>query len=207
MKIIVLGANGGIGSQVVMQGLDAGHDVTAVARRPESVTVKHERLTVVRGDAQDAASIAPLIAGQDVVVSSLGVGKNEPTTLYSQGVTNMMNSMQAANVSRILCISASGLNPGPLWQRIIAKPLLWYFLKHMYTDLARMEAAVKASALDWTIVRPPRLTDKPRTGVYQIATNKHLSHGMLLSRADTADYIVRHLKDAASYRAIVEIAY
>lgn len=116
--------------------------------------------------------------------------------------------MRAAGARRLLCVSASGLDPGPWWQQWIAKPILWRVLGNMYADLVRMETAVRAAAdLDWTIVRPPRLTDKPRVGVYQIALNRHLSHGSQLSRADVADYMLSHLSDAASYRALVEIAY
>jgi uncharacterized protein YbjT (DUF2867 family) len=77
----------------------------------------------------------------------------------------------------------------------------------MYADLVQMETTVQASGLDWTIVRPPRLTDKPRRGEYQIAVNRHLAHGSMLSRADVADYMLTHLNDAASYCAVVEIAY
>ena len=72
--------------------------------------------------------------------------------------------------------------------------------------MTRMEAAVKASGLDWTIVRPPRLTNKPRTGRYQIATNAPLRRGWSIARADLADYILNHLADSAAYRAVVEVA-
>jgi putative NADH-flavin reductase len=145
--------------------------------------------------------------GQDAVVSALGVTTREPTTLYSQGNANIMRAMQAAGARRIICISASGLDSGPLWQRLIAKPLLWLFLKNMYSDLVRMETVVKDSGLDWTIIRPPRMTDNPRTGQYHVAVNQHLSPGLKISRADLADYIVKHLDDSATYCGLVEIAY
>jgi hypothetical protein len=115
--------------------------------------------------------------------------------------------MQGTKNRRLFVISATGLEPGALWQRIIAKRILWVVLKEMYSDLVRMENEVKASGLDWTIVRPPRMTDKPRTGEYQIAINRHLARANVISRADVADYIIRHLKDTASYCGTVEIAY
>jgi putative NADH-flavin reductase len=118
-----------------------------------------------------------------------------------------MKAMQAAHVCRILCISATGLDPGPLLQRWIAKPLLWMAFKNPYSDMVRMENVVKGSDLDWTIVRPPRLSNKPRTGRYQIVVNERLHHGYTISRADVADYMLTHLDDRASYRAAVEIAY
>jgi hypothetical protein len=118
-----------------------------------------------------------------------------------------MLAMQAAHVHRLICVSASGLEPGPLWERLIAKPLLWLILKNMYTDLVRMETEVKASGLNWTILRPPAYTNGPRTGRYHMAVNQHLPRSLFISRADIADFIVKHLDDPATYCAWVEIAY
>jgi putative NADH-flavin reductase len=211
MKLIVFGATGGTGRLVVEQALAVGHTVTAVARRPSAVTVQHPRLTVRCGDVLEPATIMQPIAGQDAVVSALGVRNREPTTLYSAGIANIMAAMQAAapgrRPRRLICVSASGLDPGPGMVRWLAKHLLWRLFRYAYTDMACMEAAVEASDLDWTIIRPPRLTDKPRTGQYQIAINEHLPRGWSLARADLADYIVKHLNDLASYRAVVEVAY
>ena len=208
MKIIVFGANGGIGSKVVEQALKAGHQVTAVVRRPASITIQHPQLKVVQGDVLKLDTIQLPMKGQDAVISSIGITKDEPTTLYSGGIANIMSAMQATGVQRLMCISASGLDPGPLYQKILAKLFLWRMLKYMYTDLVRMEAEVSANnTLNWTIVRPPRLTDKARTGHYKIAINKHLANGLMLSRADTADYMLNHLTDTQTYRGLVEIAY
>jgi putative NADH-flavin reductase len=207
MKIIIFGANGGIGSKVVEQALEAEHQVTAVVRRPSSITIQHPQLTVVQGDVLKYETIQTPMVGQGAVISALGISKDEPTTVYSGGIANIIRAMQANGVQRLMCISASGLDPGPLYQKIIAKLLLWRMLKNMYTDLVRMEAIVNASSVNWTIVRPPRLTDKGRTGHYKIAINKHLPNGFMLSRADTADYMLRHLNDAQTYRGLVEVAY
>jgi len=207
MKLVAFGSTGGIGAQVVELALAEGHEVTAVARRPSAVTLRHERLKVMQGDVLKADTLQEAITGQEVVVSAIGARDLAPTTVYSEGAANIVQAMQAANVHRIFCISASGLEPGPLWQRLIAKPILWTILRNMYTDLVRMEKLVTASGLDWTILRPPRLTDGPRTGCYQAAVNQHLSHGSVLSRADVADYIVSHLKDETTYCGLVELAY
>ncbi len=85
--------------------------------------------------------------------------------------------------------------------------MLWGVLKNMYTDLVRMEREVKASNLDWTILRPPQYTNGPRTGQYQSVVNQQLTHGSKISRADIADYIVTHLNDGSTYRGLVELAY
>jgi putative NADH-flavin reductase len=207
MKLVVFGATGGIGSQVIQQALEAGHEVTAVARHPSAITLQHERLNVIHGDVLKPDTIRESIAGKDAVVSALGARDLAPTTVYSEGVANIMQAMQAAHVRRILCISASGLDPAIWWQRLAAKLVLWRILKNMYTDLVRMEREVKASDLDWTILRPPGFTNGPRTGRYQSVVNQQLSHGWHISRADIADYIVNHLNDAATYHGLVELAY
>jgi hypothetical protein len=116
-------------------------------------------------------------------------------------------AMRVAQVRRFICVSASGLDPGALLQKLIAKPLLWWLFKYGYTDMSHMEIIVKASDIDWTILHPPRLTDGASRGQYKVAINKQLSNGWLLSRADLADYIVKHLHDPAIHRAVVELAY
>ena len=186
MKLVVFGSTGGIGSKVVEQALAAGHEVTAVARQPSAITIRHERLEVIAGDVLDATSVRGPIVGQDVVVSALGARDLKPTSIYSEGVANIMQAMQAAQVRRIICVSASGLAPAIWWQRL-ASIMLWGVLKNMYTDLVRMEREVKASNLDWTILRPPQYTNGPRTGQYQSAVNQPLTHGSKISRADIAD--------------------
>jgi putative NADH-flavin reductase len=206
MKLIVFGATGGTGRQVVAQALTAGHAVTAVARHPDALAIQHDRLTVACGDVLHPATLAQPLAGQDAVVSALGVHSRMPTTIFSTGVGNIMQAMEAGGVRRLICISAAGLDPGPGLVRWIAKSILYRMLRHSYDDMRRMEALVKDSGLDWTIIRAPMLTDKARTGWYQIATNKHLSGGWSIARADLADYIVTHLADPGSYRALVEVA-
>lgn len=207
MKIIIFGAAGGIGSKVATQALEAGHEVTAVARNPSAITLKHPQLETVRGDVLASNSLVPMIARHDVVVSALRVTTRKPTVLYTAGITKILLATKEKGVRRLLCVSASGIDPGPLVQRLIAKPLLWWIFKNGFTDMARMETLVQEQKLDWTILRPPRLSDHARTGRYNIAVNKHLANGWFLSRADLADYIVTHLNDPVTYRAIVEIAY
>jgi putative NADH-flavin reductase len=206
MKLVIFGANGGIGKNVIEQGLEAGHEVTAVVRRPETITIRHERLKVLRGNVLDPSTVQLAIAAQDAVLSTIGTARSEPTTIYSEGVANILQAMGQYGVRRFICISASGLDPGPLWQRLIAKPLLWRVLKDMYIDLVRMETIVKKSAVDWTIIRPPRLSDGPRTGRYNVAINEHLRRCFIISRADLAAYMLSALNDRATYCGMVEVA-
>lgn len=209
MKLVLFGATGATGQHIVEQSLEAGHQVTAVARRPEAITLRHERLTVIYGDVLEKDTLNQVISQQDVVISTIGVTVNKPTTLYSTGITNIIEGMYGATVNRLICISAAGLEVGsgvPLWQRIVIPLMLHRLFRHVYADMARMEAVVRSSTLDWTIIRAPRLTNGPRRGKYRIALNQHLTQ-VGVSRADVADYIHTHLNDPATYRMQVEIAY
>ena len=205
MNIIVFGSTGGIGRQVIAQALDAGHQVTALARRPEMLTIQNERLRAVRGDALELASFQGELTGQEVVISALGILTKEPTLFYSSSMNNIIAGMRASGTVRLLCVSAGATDPSG-WQRWIIKPILWRLYGGMYADLLRMETAVKASGLNWTILRLPRLMDEPRRGRYHVAVNRHLMLGFSISRGDVADFIVTHLKDPSTYRTTVELA-
>jgi putative NADH-flavin reductase len=207
MKIVLFGATGGTGRLVAAQALDAGYFVTAVARNPAALGMQHSHLTVMGGDVLSSDMLGPAIAGKDVVVSAIGTTNRTPPKIYSVGLKNILTAMDAAGVQRLLCVSASRLDPGPAYQKLFARLILWRVFKGGYTDLLKMEKIAQASDVDWTIIRPPRLTDGKHTGNYQIAVNHPLSHGSLVSRADLADYIVRHLDDPTTHRAMVEIAY
>jgi putative NADH-flavin reductase len=210
MRILVIGATRGTGRQVMQQALAAGHTVTALARDPARVDVQHERLSVVRGDVLDPATLAPAMAGQDAVISSIGVTSRGPTTLYSDGMRHIIQAMRATGVRRLVAVSAWPLSSDDgdtLPARLLLKPLIWALLRPVYTDMARMEDEIRQSGLDWTIVRPPRLTDKPPTGRYRTALNRSVRRGYLIARADLAGAILTLLDDPTAIRAAIGIGY
>lgn len=211
MRLVVFGATGGTGEQLVAQALAAGHTVTAVARRPEAVTAKHARLTVRRGDVFDASSVEAAIAGHDAVLSALGSGTSRaPTTICRDGVGHMLTAMERCEVRRIVCVSAAGLGDGaaqPWPLRMFMRHVLQPLLRHPFDDLRAMEARLRESSREWTIVRPPRLTNGRRRGRYRVAIDTPLARAATISRADVADYVLAHLDDPATVRALVEIAY
>ena len=112
MKLIIFGSTGGIGRQVVARALDAGHQVTAVARRLEMLEIQHERLQVIRGDVLEPASFQHALIGQNAVVSALGIITKEPTIFYSSSMQNILNAMHTSGVQRLLCVSAGATDPG-----------------------------------------------------------------------------------------------
>jgi len=211
MKILIIGATRGTGKQMVLQALAVGHTVTALARDPGRVDIQHERLSVVRGDVMDPDTLAPAISGCDAVVSSLGPTSayRKPTTLYSEGMRNVIQAMRAAGTRRLIAVTAAPLNrdkDDTLLSRVLNK-VLWTMIKEVYSDMARMEAIIRSSDLDWTIVRPPRLIEKPPTGRYRTTLNGSVRSGYSIARADLAGAMLKMLDDPAAFRAAIGIAY
>jgi putative NADH-flavin reductase len=209
MRVTVFGATGGTGKQVVDQALAAGHKVTAVARNTDAVDGDRDGLTVVAGDVLDPESVAAAVAGSDVVVSVLGVAdRKQPTTVYSAGVANMLAAMAESGPRRIIALSADGIEPNPnvnIGQRLVMALVVARMFKHQYQDMLEMERVLADSGLDWTAVRPPRLSDGDRTGEYRSDTEA-LKDSSGISRADLADYIVTHLEDAESHQQVVWVS-
>jgi putative NADH-flavin reductase len=182
--------------------------VVAVARRPAALDdLRSERLRVVQSDGFDPRVAEDVVRGCDAVISGLGVRPGEaPTSVCTDGVTAMMSAMRATGVTRVVTVSASAMvvdehDPWPL--RYVAKPILQRVFRAAYADLARSEALLTASDLVWTLVRPPRLTDKPRTGTYRYVLGRNLRWASTVSRADTADAVLRALREPAWERTVV----
>jgi hypothetical protein len=135
---------------------------------------------------------------------------DEPTTLYSDGARRVMEVMKRRGTRRAFFISASLVEVSPVipaFVRFVGRYVVQKLLRHMYADLRVMESRVKESGLDWTIIRPPRLTNGARTGQYRFAVNSWLKNCLSISRADVGHFIVHHAKDRGIYQGIVEIAY
>lgn len=190
MRIVVLGASGRTGREVVTQALAEGHDVVAVARAGSDVP---PGTTVVRTGFDDPEALDGAVRGADVVISALGARGRGPTTVCTDGVCAVLAAMGRTGVRRLLVVSAAGL-PGEGDDRAarwLVKPILQRVFRHPYADMARMEQIVRASDRDWTIVRPPQLTDGPRTGSYRRALDRHLPQGRRIPRADLAAELLR----------------
>lgn len=214
MNILIIGANGGIGKQVVETALAEGFRVTAILRDPSKLPTRHPHLEVVKGDILKPEQFESHLKGQDAVISAIGVKggltHDEPTTLYSQGNHRLLQSMHHVGVKRVFFISASAVEISPLLPymvRLVAKYVLQRLLRHMYADLRSMETLVRQSDADWTIVRPPRLIDKPATGRYRWSVNSWLLNALSISRADVAHFMLHHIHDESIYKGVVEIGY
>ncbi|WP_223692159.1 NAD(P)-dependent oxidoreductase [Leifsonia poae] len=210
MKIVVFGANGPTGRLITRRALEAGHSVTAVTRRPEEFPLRNDTLRVVGADVHDPASVDEAVLGQDAVLSSLGVpyGK-QPVTVYSEGVRNIMASMTEHDVRRLVCVSASLADPGAgphggFFVDKVAGPIVSYFGRTVYADMVRMEALVRASDLDWTIMRPNGLFETSSVTDYRMAEG--YLNASFTSRADLADAMLRQLSSDEYLRKICAVA-
>lgn len=172
MNLVVVGATGRTGSQVVEQALQRGHRVTALARRPEQVSLRHDRLVTVAADVFDAARLVEVLFGADAVVSALGIGSSrQATTVYSDGTANLLRAMQHHDVMRLAVVSAAPAGPReqqPFLERRVAMPILDRIFGATYADMRRMEELLHRCDRAWVALRPPRLVDREATGSYRI---------------------------------------
>ena len=221
MKLAIFAATGGIGRQVLEQAVAAGHDVTAVVRNPKKLS---SAVRVARADlaSPDPAVLESAVRGADAVISALGPVSTSETGVAWQGTQAIVQAMRATGVRRIIVVSAAPIStvPSPgrptppkhdpgdgFFMRHVFSPLIKAVLRKHYADLARMEDVLRDSGLDWTVVRPPRLTDQALTGTYRTATGQNLRRGVLISRADVADLMLRVLKQPQTVRQAIGIAY
>jgi putative NADH-flavin reductase len=174
MRLVVIGASGRTGSQVVGQALERGHRVTAIARRPEEVALRHNRLVSVAADVLDEERLVEVFYGAEAVVSAVGIGSSRrPTRVYSDGTANVLRAMRHNHVMRIAVISAAPVGPRreqPFLERRLAMPILERIFGATYADMRSMEELLNRCDRSWVALRPPRLVDKPATGHYRIAS-------------------------------------
>jgi len=198
VNVLVFGASGATGREVVKQALDRGHSVHAFVRDPDKFQINHAKLALVVGDVTEYVSVERAVRNTDVVASALGSGNSlssDPALI--DGIQNIIRGMDHAGVHRLVYLSmlgvgGSGKQLGYV-DRYIVLPLL---LRNVMKDHARKEAFIKRSSLDWVVVRPPRLTNGPYTGRYR--SGEDVKEGTLLasiSRADVADFMVKQFMD------------
>lgn len=210
MRLTVFGATGATGAELVRQALASGHHVEAVARRPDAIAITHPHLTVSRADVLDPAWSVNQVKGADAVLSALGSRvMKQHTTVYSQGVAAIIAAMRHHGVRRFVGISAIpvGLEAHQsMLERRLMYPLLHRFFGGGYDDMRRMEQLLADSGLDWTLFRPPALTNGRRTERYRTAIDRRLPRAWSVSRSDLAHAMLAALDDTTVYRRAVAIA-
>jgi putative NADH-flavin reductase len=201
MRITIFGATGRTGRHLVEQALEAGHEVVALARTPSKLSIDNHRLSIVQGDIQDAKAVEEVVAGADAVISVLGPMSNEPVYEVSRGMENILVGMENQGVSRLVqSIGAAVGDPSDqpkILDRAI-KALLKLMSRYVYEDMVRVNDQIRASDLDWTLVRVPMLTDDPLGGDLRVG-NLGQGLGPRVSRSDLAAFMLRQV-DNDTYR-------
>jgi putative NADH-flavin reductase len=205
MKLLVLGATGGIGLEIVKQAIERKHSVTAFARSPQPLESLSRQIDVVEGDLLQARSLARVLDGQNAVLSAFG--PRDPKShdrLLAQFALTLTSAMRQSSVRRVVLVSVAFLFKNALIPpAYIAGRLL---LPRHVDDAAEMERIVEQSDLDWTVVRPPALTNKPRSAAYR-ALEDHLPlFGFSISRADVAHFMLDAVENRDFFGKIVGIS-
>jgi putative NADH-flavin reductase len=221
MKLTIFAATGGVGRELLRQAVAAGHDVTAVVRDPGKLPAVRVRAVTADLAAADPAVLESAVAGADAVLSGLGPHSNADAGVAARGTAAIVAAMQATHVRRIVVVSAAPVATVPSRARPNPPehdPGDGFFMRHLgarvasalfgkvYTDLAQMEDVLAGSGLDWTAVRPPKLTGKPLTGSYRIAYGRNVRGGWSVPRADVAQYMLRVLDQPETIKQTIGIA-
>lgn len=204
MKIIVFGATGGVGKWVLEQGLKAGHEITAFVRTPQKVTITHENLAVVQGDAFDKEAVSAAIAGHEAVISCLGSSKGmKKTTELREMVKNIAEGMTENHVSRIIYTASAGVHKELTG---VAGKAMMLLLKNPLVDHRAAIAHITAHNLTYTIAPPMGLTDKEFTGTYRESKKAVPEKSSTISRADVAHFILKALQNPSYENTSVGLA-
>jgi uncharacterized protein YbjT (DUF2867 family) len=198
MKLAMFGATGTVGSALVGKALAAGYELRVLARTPAKLTGTDPWLTVIAGNAKDPAAVRRTVAGTDAVVSMLG-GFADPDSIRI-GTALITAAMSDAGLRRVVIVQGFHLDfpgdPGNLGRKLIL-PMLRLGSPALIADSRAMATAVRASGLDWTVVRAPRITRGESTGAARVGA---LAIGPWNSvvNADVADLVLRCLDDPAT---------
>ena len=199
MKLLILGATGRTGRQLLAQALEKGHTVTVLARDRTRVDTQHERLRIVEGDVTNNAKLGEAMLEQDAVISAIGRGMSfKSEHLIEQSVPAILATMQTHGIRRLMFTSAMGVGATYRDAPVVAKLFFRTLLRGIYADKAIGEQMIRNSALEWTIVQPVQLNDGPLTKHYRAAESLPMSGNPQISRADTAHFILDRLHDPST---------
>jgi putative NADH-flavin reductase len=221
VKLALIGASGGIGREVLSQALTAGHLVKAVVRNPSKLSAE---VDVVRLDlaSPDGEVLAASLRNVDAVISAVGPSRPAQAGIAERTTAAITHAMAGAGVRRLVVISAAPVgvvpsthrphppryDPGDdLLMRYLLSPLIRRLFGPVYTDLAAMEDLLRDGSLDWTAIRPPRLTSGRLTRTYRTAIDRNVRHGLFISRRDVAHLMLTVLQQRETVRHSVGVAY
>jgi putative NADH-flavin reductase len=208
MKVLVLGATGGVGQHILKLGIERGHELTALVRKPEKLKSWESRVRIVKGDALNKRALEEAVRGQDASIYSIGVKTIGRTTLFSESTRILIDAMERNKVKRLVCITGVGAGEtkghgGFLYDRIIY-PLI---TKRVYEDKELQEMMIQKSSLDWVIVRPAVFREGTASGKLQAVTDVRGVTLRRVSRAEVAACALEQLTEDRFLRKPVFIGH
>jgi putative NADH-flavin reductase len=210
MKLVIFGATGGTGRELVRQSLAAGHEVTAFVRNPSKLA-KQPNLRILAGNALDPGAVSNAISGQEAVLSALGSRSLNDSVLLPRSMTHILAGMKQHGVRRLIVTGASGTMPnaeerlGPV-RRTIFRVVKATLLRKPFESQTDMQKMVRASDTEWTIVQPPRLLNSPARGRFRVDGEALPVNGVEIPRSDVATFMLAQLASADWVRRDVYIA-
>lgn len=202
-KVIIFGATGQTGIQLVKEALGQNQRVTAFVRNPKKLHITHENLSIVTGDVRNANDVEKAVEGHDAVISALGT-KPFQEPVCATGILNIITAMKKHNVPRLIAESAHGARES---NKEISTKILRFLLRSIMKDKDEMENIIENSGLEWIVVRPAMLTNGKKTGSYRVGTNIKAGFFAKISRADVADLMIKSIVDDHHLNQCVTITY
>lgn len=211
MKIVVFGASGGTGRELIGQGKALGHEITAFVRNPRLLP-DQQGVRIVIGDAMDAQAVARAVAGQDVVLSALGPRTLAKDAMLLETMKNILAAMQQNGVRKLIVLGAAGVWPGATNELSAGGKLMTLFLhsvmlKQIFAEHREMQMLIRNSATDWTVVQPPFLSNAPGRGKYRVNAETLPSRGMRIARADVANFMLAQLSSMEWVKKLPYLAW
>ena len=207
MKLLVLGATGGIGLEIVGQAVARHHSVTAFVRSPDRLSAFQGRIAFEQGDLLNSSQLERAIQGNDAILSAFGprvpVMKAD-ANLLRDFASALTSAMRRTSVRRLVIVSTAFLFRGSIMPPAHLVGRL--FFPGVVMDASAMERTITESGLDWAIVRPPQLTDKPFSGSYRVREGHLPFFGFHVSRADVADCLIKTAEDGTCVGKILGVS-
>ena len=209
MKLVVFGSTGSVGRQLVKQALEQGHRVTAFARNPAKLDIRHPNLNIFTGDVMNPALVEQAVVGHNAAICVLGSGKKLNGNVRSQGTQNIIQALEKVGVRRFICQSTLGAgdswgNLNFYWKYI----MFGFILRKVFADHQIQEQYIQHSNLDWTIIRPGAFIEGSPTGKYRHGfPGSDLTSSLTISRPDVADFILKQLNDDTYLRKAASLSY
>lgn len=202
VRLIIFGATGGTGQQLVKQALELGYLVTAFVRNPEKLNIKHDRLSIVKGDVLDKVSVMEAVKNHEVVLVALGTKPPSRQMVVGPGTQNIIAAMKKHGVLSIIVESAMFMDDVLRQKNFFIRLLVATFMKGLYKDKLVQEKAVIESGLDWVIVRPTMLTNGTKSS-WRVRDPHEVGITSKISRANVADFMLKQIKDSTCLRRAI----